>query len=69
MHIQSVQSSLFHNRKQWLRKTVDTYAQGLRYLFKRAYPPTQRGNEAAETMGHAVLANQFLAGLHPEFKE
>ena len=26
------------------------------------------GSEEAETMGHAVLTNQFISGLHPELK-
>ena len=47
---------------------MDTFAQELRSLFRKAYPPAQRGSEEAETMGRAVLANQFLAGLHPELK-
>ena len=68
VQIQSVQSSLFHDRKQRQGETVDTFAQELRSLFRKAYPPAQRGSEEAETMGRAVLANQFLAGLHPELK-
>ena len=63
-----VQSSLFHDRKQRQGEAVDTFAQELRSLFRKAYPPAQRGSEEAETMGRAVLANQFLAGLHPELK-
>ena len=49
-------------------ETVDTFAQELWSLFRKAYPPAQRGSEEAETMGRAVLANQFLVGLHPELK-
>ena len=48
---------------------MDTFAQKLRSLFRMAYPPAQRGNEEAETIKQAVLANQFLAGLHPELKD
>ena len=63
-----VQSSLFHDRKQRQGEAVDTFAQELRSLFRKAYPPAQSGSEEAETMGPAVLANQFLAGLHPELR-
>ena len=68
VQIQSVQSSLFHDRKQRPGEAVDTFAQELRPLYMMAYPPAQRGSEEAETMGRAVLANQFLAGLHRELK-
>ena len=37
-------------------------------LFRKAYPPAQMGSEEAETMGHAVLTNQFISRLHPELK-
>ena len=68
VQIQSVQSSLFHDRKQRQGETVDTFDQELRSLLRKAYPPAQSGSEEAETMGRAVLANQFLAGLYPELK-
>ena len=64
VQIQSVQSSLFHDQNQKQGEAVDTFAQKLRSLFRMAYPPAQRGSEEAETMGRAVLANQFLTGLH-----
>ena len=68
VQIQAVQSSLFHDRKQKPRETVDSYAQELRQLFYRAYPTVQRGTREAEDMGQLVLANQFVAGLLPELK-
>ena len=49
-------------------ETVDTFPQELRPLFQKAYPPAQKGSEEAETMGHAVLTNQFISGLRPELK-
>ena len=66
VHIPSVQSS--HDRKQGQGETVDSYAQELRSLFRKAYPPAQMGSEKAEAMGHTVLANQFVSGLCPELK-
>ena len=68
VHIQSVQSSLFHDRKQGQRETLDTFAQELRALFWKAYPPAQMGSEEAEMMGRAVLTNQFISRLQPELK-
>ena len=60
--LQSVQSSLFHERKQKRDppETVDTYAQELRKLFHRAYPTAQQEEGG---MGENVLAYQFIAGL------
>lgn len=67
--IQSVQSSLFHERKQATGETVDAYAQDLRKLFNRAYPQEQRGTREAETMVLAsVLASEFAAGLRSAIK-
>ena len=57
VQIQSVQSSLFHDRKQRQGEVVDTFAKELRPLYRKAYPPAQRGSEEVETMG-----------LHPELK-
>ena len=68
VHIQSVQSSLFHDRRQGQRETVDTFAQELRVLFRKAYPPAQMGSEKLKTMGCAILTNQFISGLQPELK-
>ena len=68
VQIQSVQSTLFHDRKQRQGETADTFAQELRSLLRKAYPPAVRVSEEVETRGRAVLANQFLAGLHPELK-
>ena len=42
----------FHNRKQKNGEMVDKYAQDLKSLFYKVYPPqSQKGNEAAESMG------------------
>ena len=68
VQIQSVQSSIFHDRKQRQGEAMDTFTQELRSLFRKAYPPAQSGSEEEDTMGRAVLANQFLAGLHPKLK-
>ena len=68
VQIQAVQSSLFHDRKQKPRETVDAYAQDLRQRFYKAYPTVQQGTREAAEMGQLVLANQFVAGLLPELK-
>ena len=47
---------------------MDSYAQALRGLFKKAYPSAQRGSPEAESMGRAVLASQFASGLLPSIK-
>ena len=54
--IQAVRS-LFHERKQGEKESVDSYAQALKVLFHKAYPNTQRGSPEAESMGKAVLAS------------
>ena len=63
VHIQSVQSSRFHERKQLSTETVANYAQELRKLFNRAYSTAQSEGGAAEAMGQSVLTYQFVAGL------
>lgn len=63
-----MQSSLFHERKQGPKESVDDYAQDLRRLFYRAYPKAQQGSSEAEEMGRSVLSSQFVAGLLPEIK-
>ena len=68
VRIQAIQSSLFHERKQGEKESVDSYAQALKVLFHKACPNTQRGSPEAESMGKAVLASQFAAGLIPEIK-
>ena len=66
VRIQAVQSSLFHDRRQKERETVDSYAQDLRVLFHKAYPRPDQGSAEAESLGKFVLASQFAAGLlHP----
>ena len=67
VRIQSVQSSIFHERKQKEGERVDDYAQDLRRLFHRAYSSTPGGGEA-EAMGGSVLSNQFVAGLADNIK-
>ena len=40
----------------------------MRKLFNKAYSTVVRGEPEANSMGQTVLANQFIAGLHPELK-
>ena len=68
VRLQSVQSSMFHERKQKSDESVDAYAQDLRRLFHLAYPKAQQGTQEAESMGRSVLAYQFVAGLLPDIK-
>ena len=68
VRIQSVQTSLFHEQKQGEKESVDAYAQDLKSLFHKAYPPVQQGGEAAESIGKSVLVSQFVAGLLPALK-
>ena len=51
VRIQSVQTSLFHDRKQGDHESIDSNAQDLKSRFYKAYPQSQQGNEAAESMG------------------
>ena len=62
VRLQSVQSSLFHKRKQRTNppETVDNYAQELRKLFHCAYT---MATQEQDRMGEDVLAYQFVAGL------
>ena len=66
VRIKSVQSGLFHERKQKSKESVEEYAQDLNRLYQRAYPHSERGSADAERMGQTVLAYQFVAGLKPE---
>ena len=68
IHLSAVQTSMFHDRKQGEKETVDSYAQDLRRLFHRAYPSSQREGQEAETIAQNVLTNQFVAGLLPAIK-
>ena len=63
VHIQAVQSSLFHDRKQAPGENVDMYAQDLKCLFYRAYPSTQQSTMEMQEMARSVLTNQFVSGL------
>ena len=68
MRIQSVQTSLFHDRKQRDQESVDSYVQDLKARFYKAYPQVHQGSDTAESMGRSVLASQFVAGLNPALK-
>lgn len=68
VHIQSVRSSLFHDRKQSSGESVDSYAQDLKRLFYLAYPKASQSHSETETLGKSVLSNQFVAGLEPTLK-
>lgn len=65
VRIQSVQTSLFHDRKQRPNELV---AQDLKTLFYKAYPEAQQNSDKVESMGRMVLTSQFVAGLLPELK-
>ena len=64
VHLTAVQTQLFHSRTQGEKESV----QDLRKLFNRAYAQATRKGPQAEKMGQVLLANQFVAGLHPELK-
>ena len=51
VRIQSVQSGLFHERKQKPQESVEDYAQDMKKLYQRAYPQSERGSEEAERIG------------------
>ena len=68
MRIQAVQTSCFHERKQQLGETVDSFAQELWKLFQIAYPTSAHGSKEDEEMWQSVLSSQFVAGLVPELK-
>ena len=48
VRIGAIQSSLFHDRRQKERESVDDYAQDLRKLFYKAYPQTIQGTTDLE---------------------
>ena len=68
VRIQSVQSELFHSRKQQAQEKVDEYAQDLSRLYQKAYPQARQGTGETEVMGKTVLAYQFVAGLLPNIR-
>ena len=68
IHLQAVQSSLFHDCKQKPGESVDHYAQELHLLFYKTYPHAQQGTLEAEKLGHLVLVNQFVTGLLGDIK-
>ena len=55
VRIQAVQCSLFHERKQSGKESVDDFSQDLRKLFAHAYPKVEQGSREAEAMGKSVL--------------
>ena len=69
VRIPVVDTSMFHERKQQDKETVDEYAQELKRLFYKAYPRSQQCTREAEEMGKNVLSCQFLAGLKQSIKE
>ena len=68
IHLQAVQSSLIHDRKQKPGESVNHYAQELRVLFYKVYSYVQQGTLEAEKLGQLVLVNQFVAGLLRDIK-
>ena len=48
VHLSSVQSQLFHERRQKTNESVDEYAQELRKLFRRAYVGVSAGGPEGE---------------------
>ena len=58
-------SSLFHDRDQGERESVDDYVQELRKLFYKAYPQTMQGTTDFQDISKSILRNQFVAGLLP----
>ena len=68
VRIQSVQTSLFHDRKQGDQESVDSYAQDLKARFYKSYPQIHQGSEVAESMERSVLVSQFVAWLKSALK-
>jgi hypothetical protein len=68
VHIQSVHSILFHDRKQNSGESVDSYAQDLKRLFYQAYPKASQSHSETETLGKSVLSSQFVADLELTLK-
>ena len=66
VHIQSVQSALYYELKQGTAEPVDSYAQDLWKLFRKAYPKiAAEGGEEAERS----LTSKFLSGLWPQLQK
>ena len=53
VHVQSVQSALFHGHVQKYQEPVESYGQELKHLFQRAYPTMAR-EESRECAGITV---------------
>ena len=66
VRIKSVQSGLFHERKQGPAESIKDYAVDLNRLYQRAYPHSEKGSAGAEKMGQTVLVYQFVVGLKAE---
>ena len=60
VRIQSVQSQLFHSRRQKVNEKVEDYAQDLSRLYQKAYIQANQSSQETETMGKAVLVYQFV---------
>ena len=68
VHLASVSTQLFHERRQSERESVDEYAQELQQLFRRAYVGVMTGGPGGEVVGQRLLANQFSVGSQSELK-
>ena len=68
VRIQALECSVFHERKQKSKESVDEYAQDLQRLFQKAYPKAALSSEDAQEMGQAVLSSQFVGGLSTDIK-
>ena len=68
VRIQSVRSSLFHDRRQSLQESVDAYAQELKRLFYKAYPKASQSHSKTDRLGRYDRSSQFIAGLQPRLK-
>ena len=70
VRIGAAQSSLFHDRRQGEKESVDNYAQELRKLFYKAYPQTMQDATDLEDISKSILTlcNQFAARLLPSIK-
>ena len=67
MHIQALECSIFHERKQGSQESVDAYAQNIQCFIQNAYPGAALGSDDEQKMGEAVLScqfEQFMEDLH-----
>ena len=68
VHLQEVQSSLFHDRRQGPNESIDVYTQELCTLFFCAYPQAQQGVSDTEHIACVMPASQFATGLKQEIE-